>query len=80
MEWYFKHVVRYLPNPHGDLAKLMPTKTKVVLPLFFVTAIYIYGIRIMDISRFVSAGKLFISDRNPPVFVDMVASNAARKC
>lgn len=25
MDRYFKHVARRLPNPHGDLAKLMPT-------------------------------------------------------
>ena len=23
--WYFKPVARPLPNPHGDLAKLVPT-------------------------------------------------------
>ena len=27
MERYFKPVVRPLPNPHGDLAKLVPTKS-----------------------------------------------------
>ena len=38
-----------------------------------------YSIWIADISRFTSAGKLFISDRNPSVLVDMVASNTTRK-
>ena len=40
----------------------------------------IYGIRIVDVSRLTLAGKLLISDRNPLVFVHMVASNTARKC
>ena len=39
-----------------------------------------YNIWIVDASRFTSAGKLLISDRNPSVSVHMVASNTARKC
>ena len=34
-----------------------------------------YRVRIVYVSRFTSAGKLFISDRSPSVFVDVVASN-----
>ena len=39
-----------------------------------------YRVLIVDVFRFTSADKLFISDRNPLVFVDVVASNTVCKC
>ena len=39
-----------------------------------------YRVLIVDAFRFTSADKLFISDRNPLVFVDVVASNTVCKC
>ena len=78
-------------KPSGDLAKFVPT-TSIKEANKHVEDVMSrgkgrqeyqsnrYRVRIVYVSRFTSAGKLFISDRSPSVFVDVVVSNTACKC